>query len=102
MTHLDRYFKTRDLCRRLEKYGFKYSRIRNSLILSHPYVPEGFKDLAVEVKLYHPAPSSLSRIDSLEYYRRGSGYERVEEPDCRFREYVNGILESAVSRCRAF
>lgn len=94
------YVRTKEYCEALERYGFKYSSTTNSLFLSYPFVPKTFADEAVKITLSTPPLSELSKISSIEYYRRGSGYAKTDAPKAEFKSYADKLISQGLERAR--
>jgi hypothetical protein len=97
---IGKYVETEEYKREVEKYGFRYSPITRSLFLAYPYLPTKFSHYAVRVNLYHEGVSSLSKIGSVEYYIKGSDYEKTMRPCKSFKEYIERILEEGLAKAR--
>ncbi len=100
MDSIGKYVDSENYRKALKKYGFRYNPMTKSLFLSYPYVPEEFRDMAVQISLYRPSASSIAQISSIDFYIKGSDYRKVKEPDKRFEEYLGGILKEAMEKAR--
>jgi len=95
-----KYVETEEYKKEVEKKGFKYSPATGSLFLSYPYLPKKFSRYAVKIGLYHVGISPISKINSVEYYERGSGYHKVDAPGGPFRDYAERILKESLEKSR--
>ncbi len=100
MDSIGKYVNGEAYIKALKEHGFKYDPITKSLLLSYPYLPDEFRDMAVQISLYRPPASSIAQVASISFYRRGSDYKEVKEPGKRFKEYLDGILREAIEKAR--
>jgi hypothetical protein len=96
MKSIGDYVETGSYRKQLEKYGFKYSPVTRSMVLSYPFVPKKYIDQAVRIEMSDVNFSKVSKIENIEFYKRGSGYKKEKEPPKGFREYVDSIVQNAV------
>ena len=96
---IGKYVETEEYKKEVERHGFKYSPITRSLFLAYPYLPTKFSHYAVRVNLYHAGVSSISKIESVEYYVKHQGYERAM-PCKSFKEYTESILKEGLEKAR--
>jgi hypothetical protein len=94
------YVETDEYKREVEKHGFRYSPITRSLFLSYPFVPVRFSHYAVRVGLYTVAGSPISKIESIQYYKKAGGYAKVTKPGRAFQEYVENIINIGMMKAR--
>ncbi len=94
------YVDGREYRSALEKRGFKYDPMTKTLFISYPFVPKEFADQGAGVVLYSPGVSQVSKINSVDFYKRGSGFKKTDRPDQKFREYVERLLDEGVRLAR--
>ena len=83
----------------LARYGFKYSNMRNSLVLIYPSLPKKFKEYKMEIMLGPRNTSNLAQITDVKFMKMGNpSYKETNSPDPEFGKYVSGFVQEAFRR----
>ena len=83
----------------LTRFGFKHYSMRNSLILTYPFLPEKFKDWGLEIVFGPRAASPLVQIKDVKFMKKGNpSYKEVKAPDPEFDKYVSGFVQQALTK----